>query len=857
MKANLVVLALLPALAFAAPPARPPAPRPYDAVHYRIDVRLREDGSFDNKLTMTVKPRKPLTEVELDSFGLTVRSAKVGGAPATFTSKENAQAKAGTLTVKAPAGMAAGKDHLLEIEYSGKAGVAHEGLFTVKDPEAASSLPHFYTHFEPNYAQRFFPCNDRPDDKATTEVFAVVPDKYQVLSNGTQVLDEAFAEGGENLRRTHWKEAKPHPTYAVAIAVGKFEKVDADTEDVPAKLWVLPGKSSRTNIAEDFTRTALDYEARYLGVKYPWEKYDQVAVPQFLWGGMENTSLVFMRENGLVLENKNHIYGRTRQTGLIAHELAHQWFGNFVTCSGWNDTWLNEGFASYLGTLAEEKYYGNDYVRVGIARDTFVDYFREEDGPRSHPLVSPTTSAEDLFDDTSYLKGAQVLRMLEVWLGREEFKKGLKAYLEAHAYGNATSDDFFTAMTRATKKDLRAFKESWLKQRGYPVLVPEMNYSGGTATVTLRQRPNHAGEKGHFVFKLPIVFHRESEPKYSKAEAIVVDKPQVTVKVSLPAAPEWVNWNQNGSALAKVHSGAIGEQQWVQGARQDPDPVWRLLAHFVLLGEIVNPDAKEETKPSDTALSTVLETLTTDPSPYVREAVMARMSMSKWKKLPSEFGPVFLALAKRPDGLTDDPLGYIRVRRAAIEALGKVDFPDGRKYLLEEVQKPEVDLNYLPAFAVGTARLGDSIALATLNAAVNRQKGRGYAYYKAAAGALGAVENPEVVKSIRSVFREIPGNNEFAWQLLGWLEDNHTVKSSPEGAAFVSEFVIENSNFGDELKDRLLRLLDEVKTEDAKKALAAIVASNASDRLKEDAKQVLDQNFPAPKVETGTKGKKR
>ncbi|MFZ5471994.1 MAG: M1 family aminopeptidase [Myxococcota bacterium] len=832
-----------------------PKSRPYDAQHYRIDFRLKEGGTFENKVQVTLRPKRALTEVELDAFGLSIGSASVNGAAATFRVKEDASERMGRLTVKAPKALPPGKDAVVELAYTGKASAAHEGLFVV---ENEGGLPSYFTHFQPHGAPRFFPCNDQPDDKATTELFAVVDGRYRVLSNGQQLKDEAFSAEGENLRRVHWKQQMPHSTYLVAVAVGEFEEVEVGGE-VPATLHVGKGQADRAFIAKDATQHALQFQAAFVGVKYPWDKFDQVAVPRFIWGGMENTTLVMQRENGLVLEHQNHIVGRARITALVAHELAHQWFGDYVTCKWWDDTWLNEGFATYLGRLTEDAYYDNDYVDVDVAYDTFVDYLRHEDGPRSHPLVPKgAPSPEDVFDAISYQKGAHVLRMLEQWIGRDEMRKALKAYLEKHALGNATSEQFFAAVGVSSKKasELRAFKDAWLKKRGYPVLWTETAYAGGQLSITVRQQPNHPGEKGPFVFKLPIVVHRELEPSYHQEHTLVIDKPVVTAKISVPALPQWVNWNKGGAALAKIYAPAIGEQQWILAARSDPDPVWRMLAQMSLMGELVNPDAKEETRPTDAAMGALIDALNKDPSPYVREAVMNRLASAKWKRLPSELGPHVLALAKRPTGLPEDAFGLIRVRRAAMELLGKFDSTEARSYLLEEIARREIDLNYLPGLAAGTARLGDTIALATLRAAVNTQKTRGYPFFKAAAEALGAVENPEVVPAIRDLLKDAPGNNELARNVLSRLWDNYTVKSSPDAALLVRDFVLSNTDFGDDMKARFLRLLDEVKTKDAKETLVAVAEKADSQRLRENAKEVLVKNFPSPAPAKVPKGRK-
>ena len=824
-----------------------PKNRPYDAIHYRIDFRLKDESTFDNKLTMTVKPKKALTEIELDARGLEITTAKVGGEPATFKLGYEPTLRTGTLTLKPAKPMAANVEATIEIAYTGKvSSSAPEGMFTLWDSDDSEAPPYYFTQFEPTYAQAFFPCNDTPDDKATSEIFAVVDGRYTVLSNGRKDKDETFTEGGKNLRRVLWKQEQPHSPYLIALAVGIFEPV-AVGGDTQATVWTLPGKADRSFEAVNATRSGLTFEASFLGSKYPWVKYDQVAVPRFFWSGMENTSLVFNRESKFILDNKNDQVSRTRIAGLITHEMAHQWFGNFVTLKWWDDTWLNEGFATFLGSLAEDNYHETDMVEVSNAAHVFDGYFKEEASPRSHPLTGKGgSSPEEMFDDISYTKGAMVLRMLDTWIGRTEMRKALKAYLEKYANSNATSDDFFAVVFASTKKEkeLKPFKEAWLKKKGYPVIFPEVSYIGGTATITLRQQPSSGDEKGPFVFKLPVVLHRELEPKYAKEELIVVDKAVVTVKIDVPGPPQWVNWNKNNAALTRVNVPSIGEDQWVDGARFDPDPVWRMLSTRVLLGELVNPELKEQTRPSDAAYGAILDVLNKDPSPYVREQVLLKLAQTKWKKLPKDLGAPVFALAKKPD-LPEDALGQIMVRRAAMTLLGKIDYPDGVRYLLDQVQRKDQDLNFLSAMADGVAHLGTPEALATLQSAMRTQKPRGYAWYRNTAESLGSLESPDAVKAIQSLLADNPGNNELMRNVLHRLEQNNAVLASAEFSAWVRDSALDDKGYPENIQAEMLELLENSKSDATRAALTLVAEKSTSERLKNSAQHLLASNFPA------------
>jgi len=854
------MIALLPLLtALAAAPAFQAKARPYDAQHYKLEVSLEPEHVFKNKLTATLKATKAMSEFELDAYELTVEMLLVDNQAADFKLKFDPGTRTGTISIKPKKPIPAGKETVVEIAYTVKASTAgQDGVFLATETEGKTPAPGYFTHFEPMSAQRFFPCNDQPADKATSEVIAVVDEKYQVVSNGRKEKDEKFQDGGKNLRRVHWKQEQPHSPYLVAIAIAQLEPVLV-SEDVPSTLWVPPGTKDRAFIAQDALKGLYNFQVGYVGTKYPWAKLDVVTVPGFFWGGMENTSAIFERTNALLVDHKNDQTARTQILGLLAHEMAHQYFGDLVTCAWWDETWLNEGFATWLGQKTMDDYNNNEDVEVSRARGLVDGYFHQEDGPRARALVQKYVSPDQAFDWTSYTKGANVLRMLEAWIGAADMRKAVKLYVEKHGGKAVTSDDFFKAVYEVTKKEkeLKPFKESWLTKKGYPVIFPDSNYAGGKLTVKIRQQPNHPSEKGPFVFKLPIVIHREQEPAYHQEATILVDKSEVSVDLDVPAAPQWINWNKEFGALVKVNPTSVSEDRLVDAARHDPDPVWRVLATWQLMGELGNPDMKAETKPTDAALGAILDVLNKDRSSYVREAVLSRLAQSRFKQLPQEFAAPLLALAKRPTDLDEDPIGYIRVRRAAMEALGRVASPDGHKFLLDEVARPQVDINYLAGYAAGAARIGTPAALATLRAALVTQKGRGAGYYERAARALALASSVDVVPLLKDALKANPMNAGFARELFRALGRNKELRESQEYASFVRWVALEETTFPETVRGDALESLDDVKYESAKQALEEIVAKATSEAIKASAKQVLDANFPPPPPAAPEKGKKK
>ncbi len=836
--------------------------RPYDAQSYRLELGLNDDGSFKNKLIAKLKITKATQELELDAYDLTVEFALVDGKPAVPTPKYDPETRTGTLTLKAP-GLAVGKEVTVEIAYTGKAGVQHEGFFKVVDGEDAKLLPYYFTHFQPHFAQRFFPLNDTPADKASWELYAVVDSRYTVLSNGTKTKDEVFQEQSKNLRRVEWKQEKAHSMYFTGIAIGQFEAVSIN-DDLPSTMWVAPGRKDRTWVVQNELKSLWNFEAGYAGAKYGWPKLDVVALPRFFWSGMENSGLVFLRESKVNVEVKNDQLARPVVMKLLANEMAHQWFGNLVTAKWWDEIWLDEGLTTHLGELAFDDAQGTEQVEIERTVAIVEDYFRQEDGPRAHALVVKGGTAAESSDFVTNRKGAAVIRMLEQWLGQKDFKVGLKAYLEKYAYQAVGTDDFFNGVLGALKKDkdkdLKGFKDSWTTKKGYPVIYPEFSFGGSQVTVTIRQQNSNPSEKGPFVFKLPIVVHRENEPQYTVKQTILVDKPEVKVSFDVPAAPQWIDWNEDFGALVRVNKTTVPEDQWIDGARYDPDPTWRLIAAWNLLGELGNPNMETEARPTDAALLAITDLLAKDPSPYVREAVMKRLTDSRFKRLPKDFAAIGLKLAKKPENLNDDPLGYMRVRGAALEMLGKTDAPDGHAYILEQLGKREIDINFLGAFSGGAARINTAASLATLKSAIVTQKSRGYPFFRRTAEALGSMEGPEVIASIKEVLTQNANNPELTRQLFNRLADNKALRENPDFAPMIAVLVTDDAFNGDDVREMMLASLDDVKTPVAKESLLEVIKSSKSEQTKALAKKVLDANFPqapAPAPVKDPKGGKK
>ena len=345
------------------------------------------------------------------------------------------------------------------------------------------------TQFESTDARRAFPCWDEPAAKATFDLSLVVPNGMAAVSN-TPIVQET--DLGDGTRLVRFAETPRMAPYLLAFVLGPLEAIKGATrEGTKIGVWALPDRIAHGRWGLEESIRVLEYLNEYYGIPYPLQKLDHLALQDFAAGAMENWGAITYRERILLFDPATSS-AQTRQNivDVIAHETAHMWFGDLVTMAWWDDLWLNESFATWMGTktvsaLHPEWEMWTQFLDAETVRGLVLDGLRS-----SHPIEVPVkdpAEIREIFDEISYSKGASVLRMLEQFLGEASFRRGLRKYLRAHSYGNARTEDLWRALEAASGQPVRGLMGTWTRQTGFPLLDVKVTRKDGNARITLSQ----------------------------------------------------------------------------------------------------------------------------------------------------------------------------------------------------------------------------------------------------------------------------------------------------------------------------------------------------------------------------------
>jgi alanyl aminopeptidase len=523
------------------PPAATSVLLPDDVIPLRyrleLDVDPRDDH-FSGRTTIAVRIETATDHVVLHGRDLEVKSAAVVQGDKRVAAEVRTRRAHGAkdadeeLVLLLPEWLAPGAAEIV-IEYAAPFGSLW-GLFRVKDGPRTFA----FTQLESTFARRMFPSFDEPRHKTPFDVVIDVPSTMRAFAN-TAATSETVAPSGK--KRVVFETSKPMPTYLVAIAVGELEHVEGARSPTPIGLLAAPGRAKLGTDALDAALRSLASLESYFGIPYPYGKLDLAAVPNFAVGAMENAGLVTFREELLLAGASSPAILRRRMALVMAHELAHQWFGNLVTMKWWDDIWLNEGFATWMQSkVCDDAWsgFGARGERV-LSKDVAM---RVDVLPSSRAVRQKVTLADDIGQSagwSAYQKGSSVLTMLEAWTGEDTFRGAIRAYVAAEANRSITSAELFAALDDKTKKPVSRVAKTFLDQPGVPLVRVSMTCDDKTrAPIAVRLDVSKLGGVADATWAVPVCLRVEGE---TSPRCTLLEGPQGSIE--LDRCPAYVHPN--------------------------------------------------------------------------------------------------------------------------------------------------------------------------------------------------------------------------------------------------------------------------------------------------------------------------
>jgi aminopeptidase N len=441
--------------------------------------------NFGGEETIQVKVLRPTSEIVLNSAGIVFQDASITSGGTTQKARVTLDQEREMAKLAVDKSLAAGAA-TIHLKYTGILNHELRGFYLGKDGQGRK---YAVTQLESTDARRAFPSFDEPAYKATFDITVIADGGHIAISNNRV---ESDTQGpGEGKHTVKFASTAKMSSYLVAVVVGDFEYLEGVADGIPIRVYSTPGKKQLGAFALQAAENVLRYFDHYLGIKYPFGKLDLIGLPDFSAGAMENTGCITFRESLLLLDEQHpSVRVKKEVASVIAHEIAHQWFGDLVTMQWWDDIWLNEGFATWMETKSVEPWKPEWNLDLDDALETVRALNRDSLASTRpiHQAAETPAQILELFDGIAYDKAAAVLRMLEAYVGPETFRAGVSEYLKAHAYGSATAADFWSALAKVSKKPVDQIMPTFVKQPGAPLVSINSHCSGNATTITLKQQ---------------------------------------------------------------------------------------------------------------------------------------------------------------------------------------------------------------------------------------------------------------------------------------------------------------------------------------------------------------------------------
>ncbi|XP_053152087.1 leucyl-cystinyl aminopeptidase isoform X2 [Hemicordylus capensis] len=534
-------------------------------IHY--DIVLHPNLTtmiFSGSVQITVK-------VLQSSQYIILHSSKLNITKATLASPGSSQPKSVDLleypindqiAISASEALLTGQVYIISMEFFSNLSNSYSGLYRIGYKDDHSEKRWLAaTQFEPLAARSAFPCFDEPAFKATFQVKVNREKQYSALSNMPKNATKILADG---IVQDEFSVSLKMSTYLVAVVVGNLTYISKETNKTLVSVYTVPQKSGQAEYALDTAVKLLEFYQKYFGILYPLKKLDLVAIPDFQAGAMENWGLITFRETTLLYDNKtSSAMDKKRVTTVIAHELAHQWFGNLVTMEWWNDLWLNEGFATFMEYFAMKTIFPDLCTDDNFLDDRFKTMVKDSMNS-SHPIslaVQSPEEIEEMFDAVSYGKGASLLLMLKKYLHKDIFQAGIQTYLHNHSLESTRSDDLWDSMNKATNGtvDVKNLMKTWTTQKGFPLVTIKKN---GTQIQLKQEKYGKNMElenqtmHSSYLWHIPLSYITSNSSSFSTSEYMLDKKSAV---FNLPGEVEWVKFNVDSNGYYIVQ---YSDEDW-------------------------------------------------------------------------------------------------------------------------------------------------------------------------------------------------------------------------------------------------------------------------------------------------------
>ncbi len=751
--------------AFALPGSRPHYGPDKTVEVELIDLDLKPDleaETLEGVCTTTVRALdEDVERLALDAVDLEVGGVDRDGVAQRFTCRN------GKLEIAFDPALRPGERTTFSVRY--RVSKPRHGLFFVK-PTAAhpEKVVHAWTQSQDENARFWFPCLDYPHEKQRTSATITVPKGTFALGNGELV--ERKDVGDATVFK--YRQEIPHSTYLTTMVAGPFVEVAQGAvgeKNVPVFYYVLPGREADGERAFGKTAKMLETFEERTGAPYPYARYSQIAVGDFIFGGMENTSATTQTDRTL---HDAIAHLDFSSDPLVSHELAHQWFGDLLTCRDWSHAWLNEGFATFFETIWLEADLGYDEYLYGVFE--CVAAYLEEDADRyRRPIVyNRYRDPIEIFDRHLYQKGAAVLHMLRGELGDARFWRSIRHYVERNAQRNVETIDFIRAIEDATGRNLRGFFDQWVFRGGHPELEVSATWDEKrkVTTVVVDQKQPIDGDHPAYRFELTLGFAaRADRPPAANAGAgqlagerrirTVVERGRETISVPLEFEPRLIRFDPGAFVLADV-TYKLGSEYAAAVLRGDPDVVARIRAAREL--------AKDGTH---AAVEALRGTFADDPfwgvpaqaaaaigatrAPWARRILVEALT----HRHPKVRRAVAAALGNFRDGVVAEALVPVAahdasyfVRAAALESLGKTRDPRAFDVLAAAVEERTWNASVEGGAVRGLAELAESRAFPLVLAAARPERDDGLRRAAAAAiGRIGQLVEEDRTRAVRAL----------------------------------------------------------------------------------------------------------